>query len=97
MLQNTFIGREAQLHLLEDFLKKAAGGQLQVAFIAGEAGIGKTCLVEEFIRSRTEADPTLISALGECNAQTGAGDPYLPFRQVLTHSDHGTWRGKIRG
>ena len=28
--------------------------------------------------------PTLITALGECNAQTGSGDPYLPFRQVLT-------------
>jgi len=79
MLQNTFIGRKTQLHLLEGFLKKAAGGQMQVAFIEGEAGVGKTSLVEEFIRSRTEADPSLISALGECNAQTGAGDPYFPF------------------
>ncbi|MGD0878175.1 MAG: AAA family ATPase [Anaerolineales bacterium] len=84
MLQNTFIGRKAQLHLLDDFLKKAAGGQAQVAFIAGEAGVGKSSLVEEFIRSRAEADPTLITAMGECNAQTGSGDPYLPFRQVLT-------------
>jgi len=84
MLQNTFIGRKAQLHLLDDFLKKAAGGQLQVGFIAGEAGAGKSTLVEEFIRSCEEADPTLITALGECNAQTGSGDPYLPFRQVLT-------------
>jgi tetratricopeptide (TPR) repeat protein len=84
MLQNTFIGRKAQLHLLDDFLKKAAIGQSQVAFIAGEAGAGKSSLVEEFIRSREEADPTLITALGECNAQTGSGDPYLPFRQLLT-------------
>jgi len=30
MLQNTFIDRKAQLRLLDDFLKKAAGGQLQV-------------------------------------------------------------------
>jgi predicted ATPase len=84
MLQNTFIGRKAQLTILDDFLKKAAGGESQVAFIAGEAGVGKSSLVEEFIRSRAEADPTLITALGECNAQTGSGDPYLPFRQVLT-------------
>ncbi len=26
----------------------------------------------------------LIAAIGECNAHTGAGDPYLPFRQMLT-------------
>ena len=31
-----------------------------------------------------EANPDVIAAIGECNAQTGAGDPYLPFRQVLT-------------
>jgi tetratricopeptide (TPR) repeat protein/ABC-type transporter Mla MlaB component len=94
MLQNTFIGRKAQLHLLDDFLKKAASGQLQVAFISGEAGVGKSSLVEEFIRSRAEADPTLISALGECNAQTGSGDPYLPFRQVLTSLTTGTGEEK---
>ncbi len=64
MLQNTFIGRKAQLHLLDDFLKKAAAGQMQVAFISGEAGIGKSSLVEQFIRSRAEADPTLISRAG---------------------------------
>jgi predicted ATPase len=84
MLQNTFIGRKAELGRLEESLKQAAVGQLQVAFISGEAGAGKSSLVEEFIRSREEADPTLITALGECNAQTGSGDPYLPFRQVLT-------------
>jgi tetratricopeptide (TPR) repeat protein len=84
MLQNTFIGRKNELHLLDDFLKKAAAGQLQVAFIAGEAGAGKSSLVEEFIRSREEADPALIAAIGECNSHTGSGDPYLPFRQLLT-------------
>jgi tetratricopeptide (TPR) repeat protein len=84
MPQNTFIGRKAELGRLEESLQKAAAGELQVAFIAGEAGAGKTALVEEFISSQEEADPTLITALGECNAQTGSGDPYLPFRQVLT-------------
>jgi predicted ATPase len=84
MPQNTFIGRKAELQILEEFLGKAAEGQLQVAFIAGEAGAGKSSLVEEFIHTREEADPTLITSIGECNAQTGSGDPYLPFRQVLT-------------
>jgi adenylate cyclase len=26
----------------------------------------------------------LVAAVGECNAQTGTGDAYLPFREVLT-------------
>ncbi len=84
MTQITFIGRKTELGRLEEFLKKAASGQLQIAFIAGEAGAGKTALVEEFIRTQEQAEPTLIAALGECNSHTGSGDPYLPFRQVLT-------------
>ena len=64
--------------------KKAAEGHLQVAFIAGEAGAGKSSLVEKFIHDEQGADASIIAAVGECNAHTGLGDPYLPFRQLLT-------------
>ncbi len=84
MPQNTFIGRKTELGRLDDLLSKAAGGNLQVAFIAGEAGAGKSSLVDEFIREKEDSDPQLITSIGICNAQTGSGDPYLPFRQVLT-------------
>jgi adenylate cyclase len=84
MAQTTFVGRKAELQWLEGFLKKAAGGQLQVVFIAGEAGAGKSSLVEEFIQDEEERDTSLIAAISECNAHTGLGDPYLPFRQLLT-------------
>ena len=67
MLQNTFIGRKSELQQLEEFLGKAADGQLQVAFIAGETGAGKSSLVNEFIRSEEEAIPKLITALGACH------------------------------
>ena len=30
-----------------------------------------------------EAQPDLIVASGNCNAYTGIGDPYLPFREIL--------------
>ncbi len=84
MSNSVFVGREAELHKLKTFLDNAALGKTQVVFIAGEAGSGKSSLVTEFIRREEEADPKLITSMGECNAQTGIGDPYLPFRQVLT-------------
>jgi tetratricopeptide (TPR) repeat protein len=49
----------------------------------GEAGAGKTALVAEFARRATEAHGDLVVAIGNCNAQTGIGDPYLPFREIL--------------
>jgi adenylate cyclase len=81
---DTFVGREPELKTLEQFLGKAAAAEPQVVFVAGEAGAGKSALVTEFVRRTEEADPNVVAAIGECNAQTGAGDAYLPFRQVLT-------------
>ncbi len=79
-----FIGRKTQLERLQQALQTAASGHAQFTFIAGEAGSGKTSLADEFLRQQAEQDPGLMVATGQCNAQTGAGDPYLPFRQVLT-------------
>jgi predicted ATPase len=84
MSNSVFVGRETELRQLDTFLSAAAHGQAQVVFIAGEAGAGKSTLVAEFVRRAEDTDLKLISATGECNAQTGAADPYLPFRQVLT-------------
>lgn len=84
MQNSVFVGRETEIAQLNSFLEKAAQGKPQVVFVTGEAGSGKSSLVNEFIRRSEEADPKLITSMGECNAQTGIADPYLPFRQILT-------------
>src|SRR5262249_17597213 len=35
-------------------------------------------------RQAQAADPELLVVSGSCNAHTGSGDPYLPFREALT-------------
>jgi len=40
-------------------------------------------LVQEFARRVQAADTEVIVVSGYCNAHTGLGDPYLPFREVL--------------
>ncbi len=81
---DVFVGRESELNALQQFLGNAAASKTQVVFIAGEAGAGKSALVTEFVRRTEGADSKVVAAIGECNAQTGVGDAYLPFRQVLT-------------
>jgi DNA-binding CsgD family transcriptional regulator len=44
--------REDQLQLLAQAFSRAEGGQGRIVAIAGEAGAGKTSLVEHFVRSR---------------------------------------------
>ncbi|MCE7981137.1 MAG: helix-turn-helix domain-containing protein [Caldilinea sp. CFX5] len=78
-----FVARKQELAQLETFLNKALIGQGQVAFVVGEAGSGKTALVQEFARRAQEAHSHLVVASGNCNAYSGIGDPYLPFREIL--------------
>jgi len=69
---------------LADALATARSGAGQILFVIGGAGRGKTMLVQEFARQAQAADPELLVVSGACNAHTGSGDPYLPFREALT-------------
>ena len=46
-----FVEREHALAQMHTWLNKARGGDCQVVFVTGEAGIGKTTLVETFVQS----------------------------------------------
>ncbi len=78
-----FVGREPQLDRLASFLDAALAGQGRVAFVSAEAGWGKTRLLEAFSQRAQAAHPELIVANGLGTAAAGAGDPYLPFREIL--------------
>jgi class 3 adenylate cyclase/tetratricopeptide (TPR) repeat protein len=80
---SVFVARERELSQLDEHLNQTLSGQGRVVFITGESGQGKTALVEEFALRSQAAHSDLVVASGGCNAQTGIGDPYLPFREIL--------------
>src|SRR5688572_24347987 len=73
------IGREVPLRRLNAAWQRAHRGERQLVWIAGEAGIGKTTLVDQFL---AEAGATR-SARGQCVEQFGAGEPYRPILEAL--------------
>ena len=82
--RESFVAREHELGRLNEFLDSSLKGQGQVCFVTGEAGAGKTALIREFaVRAQAKHDD-LIVAVGSCDSQTGTGDPYSPFREVLS-------------
>ncbi len=78
-----FVGRAAELERLETALRQAQQGTGQIVFVTGEAGSGKTMLAQTFAHRVLARAYDIVVARGTCNAQIGAGDPYLPFREVL--------------
>ncbi|GAB4443798.1 MAG: hypothetical protein Kow0031_26100 [Anaerolineae bacterium] len=72
------VGREAQLHQLADLWQASAGGNGQVALIAGPAGIGKSRLAHRAANLFQEGVVLLGSGLN----MTGV-PPYYPFTSAL--------------
>lgn len=78
------VSRQEQLTRLESLLQRALRGQMQIALITGEAGIGKTVLLEEFVARAQQLHPELFIARSKCDEVAGVGqEPYAPFVQLL--------------
>ena len=80
---SVFVGRGLELSRLNTYLENALAGQGSICLITGNAGSGKTALVSAFTRQALTRNKKLIAAVGMADATTGAGDAYLPFREIL--------------
>jgi predicted ATPase/class 3 adenylate cyclase len=83
-VRKIFIASDDELDKLDYHLGKALSGQGRVVFITGGPGRGKTALMNEFSWRAMECQPDLLIVKGGCEAYSGLGDPYLPFRDILT-------------
>ena len=77
------IGRNMELAFLHTNLTHVQHGQQHIVFITGEAGIGKTALVETFV-SQIGQRNTLRIGRGQCLEHYGEGEAYLPLLDALT-------------
>src|SRR5262249_42393214 len=84
LVPSHMVGREAELALLHERFALARRGQRQVVWITGEAGIGKTALLEAFMAKET-ARKSLWLAHGQCVEHYGEGEAYLPVLEALGH------------
>jgi predicted ATPase len=78
----TIVGREGALAQLDNRLSKALKGQRQLVFITGEAGIGKTTLLDVF-HQRAALRPNLRIARGQCVEGFGGKEAYYPVLQAI--------------
>ena len=76
------VGREAEWAQLHEWYATALQGTRRIGFVAGEAGIGKTALVEAFV-SEVAAQGKARVGRGQCIQHYGAGEAYLPILEAL--------------
>jgi predicted ATPase/DNA-binding winged helix-turn-helix (wHTH) protein len=76
------VGRQHEVERLEGWFQRAAGGQRQLGFISGEAGVGKTTVVD-LLLGRLAATSGVRVGRGQCVEHYGEGEPYLPWLEAL--------------
>ncbi|HKF98230.1 MAG TPA: AAA family ATPase, partial [Steroidobacteraceae bacterium] len=81
-VRTALVGRDALLAKLDRRLERARAGQRQLVFLSGEAGIGKTAVLDAFL-ARAVSDPDLLIARGTCLEHYGAAEAYLPVLEAF--------------
>jgi DNA-binding winged helix-turn-helix (wHTH) protein/tetratricopeptide (TPR) repeat protein len=80
--QKNIVGRDRARSDLDSLLEKAGRGQRQIIFVIGEAGIGKTTLVDLFLQQITPRREIRV-ARGQCVEGFGGKEAYYPVLEAL--------------
>ena len=75
-----FVGRMDELALLELTLREAMAGRLRSVSVIGDAGVGKTRLVQEFLRRSVAAGCAIYRGYRD---DYRTAEPLQPFLQIL--------------
>jgi len=76
------VGRNEALAWMERCLDKVLAGERQTIFVTGEAGVGKTALIDAFLRRIPSSWNVRISQ-GQCLEQYGTSEAYLPVLEAI--------------
>jgi tetratricopeptide (TPR) repeat protein len=96
-----FVGRQREIDTLHQALEQAGAGHGQVVALVGEAGVGKSRLVYEFMHTH---HPQGWRVLESVSVSYGKATPYFPVIELLKrychledHDDYRTIRAKVTG
>jgi DNA-binding winged helix-turn-helix (wHTH) protein/predicted ATPase len=81
------VGREVEIAFLHQCLDKVWSGARQVVFVTGEAGLGKTMVVEAFVTEAGQRGALWVGH-GQCIEHYGAGEAYMPVLEALEQLCH---------
>lgn len=84
MPETRIVDRKQELATLTSLVNKLTQGERQTVFLTGEAGIGKTALIDAFC-SLTESKIPGSIARGQCVEGVGPKEEYYPVMEALGH------------
>jgi DNA-binding winged helix-turn-helix (wHTH) protein/tetratricopeptide (TPR) repeat protein len=80
---NRLVGRERVLAELRECMRQTTAGKVQVVFLTGEPGIGKTALADEFRRQVIGANRAVRFGHGQCVEGFGSKEAFYPVLEAV--------------
>ena len=79
-----FVGRARELAQLSAGFSRAAAGAGTTVVVTGDAGMGKTALLDTFLHARDTLAANAIVCRGQSVEHSGVGEAYFPVIDALT-------------
>jgi predicted ATPase len=77
------VGRDAELQALVADLDRVLRSGGRMVLVSGEAGMGKTTLVESFLRHAENSEEPIRVGRGRCSERLTGGEVYLPVLEAI--------------
>jgi len=81
--QRSSVGRDGERRALHSALGRVKDGRGHMLLVAGDAGVGKTTLVNDFLSDLRADDPHALIAHGRCSERLAGTGGYLPIVEAL--------------
>ena len=94
--QRGVIGREPEMAALVSSFEVARQGRSAMVCVSGEPGIGKTTLVETFLRSIADSSAHFV-AVGRCSERLAGAEAYLPLLDAIEDLMHEDGASELSG
>ena len=89
------VGRDYEIDALVDDFERAQRGKGRVVVVSAEAGLGKSTLVDAFIRLLEERGDAVRIGRGRCSQRLAGSEAYLPVIEVLESLQHNEQFGSL--
>ena len=80
-IEKVFVDRTIELAKLHTALKMASSGRGRVILVEGEAGIGKSALLERFLSDKNDVK------INRSEGRHGEAEPYAPIKEFMGAED----------